>query len=336
MQESMRSALSVRPGGPDTLKLASVPRPEPSGSQVRIRVHAVGVNYPDLLIIEDKYQFRPERPFSPGAEVSGVIDALGPEARGLEVGQKVMAMTGWGGMADYVCVPGFKCSPCPPDMPFDEAASLLMTYGTAYYALKDRARLLPGETLLVLGAAGGVGLAAVELGKAMGARVVAAASSEAKLAAARAAGAEGTVLYSSHPPSREEQKSLAAAFKAACAPDGAAVVMDPVGGGYAEPALRAIAWEGRYMIVGFPAGIPNLPFNLPLLKSCDVRGVFWGAAIEREPEQHQRSVAELLEFYRAGKIRPRIHARFGLEDAGAAIAALAGRGVTGKVVVTLD
>lgn len=334
---TMRAVLSVAPGGPDSLITDTLPIPEPAGTEVRIRVRAVGINYPDLLIIEDKYQFKPARPFSPGAEVSGVVDALGPDARGFEIGQKVMAMAGWGGLAEYVCVPAGKCSPCPQEMPFDEAAAFLMTYGTSYHALRDRARLAPGETLLVLGAAGGVGLAAVELGKAMGARVVAAASSEAKLAVARTAGADETVLYPSQPPAaRDGQKALAAAFKAACGEDGAAVVFDPVGGAYAEPALRAIAWEGRYLVIGFPAGIPSIPLNLPLLKSCDIRGVFWGAAIERDPEGHQRAVGELVEFYRAGRIKPLIHARFGFGEAGAAIAMLATRGVAGKVVVTVD
>lgn len=333
---TMRSVLSVAPGGPDSLVVDSVPIPEPKGDELRIRVRAVGINYPDLLIIEDKYQFKPQRPFAPGAEVSGIVDALGPQAQGFTVGQTVMAMAGWGGLADYVCVPVRKCSPFPQEMPFDEAAAFLMTYGTSYHALKDRARLAPGETLLVLGAAGGVGLAAVELGKAMGARVVAAASSEAKLAVTRAAGADATVVYPAGPLGRDEQKALADAFKAACGKDGAAVIYDPVGGAYAEPALRAIGWEGRYLVVGFPAGIPAIPLNLPLLKSCDIRGVFWGAAIERDPQGHQRAVGELVELYRAGRIKPLIHARFKLEEAGAAIAMLATRGVTGKVVVTVD
>jgi hypothetical protein len=182
---TMRALLSLAPGGPDSLVIGEAPMPEPAGAEVRIRVRAVGINYPDLLIIEDKYQYKPQRPFAPGAEVSGVVDALGPDAHGFSLGDRVMAMAGWGGLAEYVCVPAAKCSPCPPDMPFDEAAAFLMTYGTSYHALKHRARLAAGETLLVLGAAGGVGLAAVELGRALGARVVAAASSEAKLEVAR-------------------------------------------------------------------------------------------------------------------------------------------------------
>ena len=332
----MRSVLSIAPGGPGSLVIGEAPVPEPTGAEMRIRVRAVGINYPDLLIIEDKYQYKPQRPFAPGAEVSGIVDALGPDARGFNVGDKVMAMAGWGGLSEYVCVPAGKCSPCPQEIPFDEAAAFLMTYGTSYHALKDRARLAPGETLLVMGAAGGVGLAAVELGKALGARVVAAASSEAKLEVARAAGADETVLYPSQAPDREGQKALATAFKAACGKDGASVVYDPVGGGYAEPALRAIAWEGRYLVVGFPAGIPSIPLNLPLLKSCDICGVFWGAAVERDPEWHQQAVRELVELYRGGRIKPLIHARFGFDQAGEALAMLATRGVAGKVVVTVD
>jgi len=336
---TMRAILSNEPGGPASLVMGKVPVPEPVGTQIRIRVRAVGINYPDLLIIEDKYQFKPQRPFSPGAEVSGIVDALGPQASGFAVGDKVMAMAGWGGLADYVCVAADKCSLCPPEMPFDEAASFLMTYGTSYHALKDRARLAKGETLLVMGAAGGVGLAAVELGKALGARVVAAASSEAKLEVARAAGADETVLYPSQLPEnerREGQKALTAAFKAACGADGASVIYDPVGGFYAESALRAIAWEGRYLVVGFPGGIPSIPLNLPLLKSCDICGVFWGAAIERDPEGHRKAVGELIELYRSGSIRPLIHSRFAFGEAADAIAMLATRGVTGKVVVTVE
>ena len=204
--------------------------PLPADGEVRIRVHAVGLNYPDLLIIEDRYQFKPERPFAPGAEVSGVVDAVGSGVDGLRPGQRVMAMVGWGGMAEYVCVAADRCSVIPDDMPFDDAAAFLMTYGTSYHALCDRAGLRAGETLLVLGAAGGVGLAAVELGKAMGARVIAAASSEEKLATARALGADETVLYERGALGRDGQKRLAEKFKAAGGPAGAADVYDPVGG----------------------------------------------------------------------------------------------------------
>jgi len=331
----MASVLSVEAGGPETLVLSEQPIPRPRPGEVRVQVRAVGLNYPDLLIIEDRYQFKPERPFSPGAEISGIIDAVGEGVTQLRPGQRVMAMVGWGGMAEYACVNAERCSPIPDAMPFDQAAAFLMTYGTSYHALNDRARLLPGETLLVLGAAGGVGLAAVELGKAMGARVIAAASSQEKLETARELGADDTVLYERGPLGREGQRELAGRFKAAIGSSGAAVIYDPVGGEYAEPALRSIGWEGRYLVVGFPAGIPALPFNLALLKSCDIRGVFWGAAIERDPVRHAQAVDELLAMYSAGKIRPFIYRVFELAEVSQALKLLASRQVMGKVVITI-
>lgn len=336
MSQTMRAMLSLAPGGPQTLAMQDCPLPLPKEGELRVRVRAVGVNYPDLLIIEDRYQFRPERPFAPGAEIAGTVDEAGPGVDGWKPGQRVMAMVGWGGMCEYVCLPASKCFAIPDEMPFEDAAAFLMTYGTSHHALKDRAGLASGESLLVLGAAGGVGLAAVELGKAMGAHVVGAVSSQEKAEIASAAGADATVIYPHGPLSRDQQKQLSAEFKSACAPHGAAVIYDPVGGDYSEPALRAIAWEGRYLVVGFPAGIPSLPLNLPLLKSCDIRGVFWGAAIERDLEGHRRAVAELLELYSTGRIKPRIHARFDLSQAGSALEMLASRGVAGKVVVTID
>ena len=333
--KTMAAVVSAEVGGPDSLVLIQRPIPDPGPGAVRIRIHAVGINYPDLLIIEDRYQYRPERPFSPGAEVSGTIDALGEGVAGLQVGQRVMAMLGWGGLAEFVCVDASRCSPMPDAMPFDEGAAFLLTYGTSYHALRDRAGLAPGEVLLVLGAAGGVGLAAVELGKALGARVVAAVSSEAKMAAARKAGADETVLYARGALGRDEQKHLTGQFKAACGDSGADVIYDPVGGDYAEAALRAIAWLGRYLVVGFPAGIPKLPLNLALLKNCDVRGVFWGAAIERDPRRHHEAVGELVSLYTTGRIKPVIHSRFALRDAAQALQMLASREVAGKVVVTV-
>lgn len=335
MPDSMISVLSLEPGGPESLVLAERPVPSPGAGQVRIRVHAIGVNYPDLLIIEDRYQFKPARPFSPGAEVSGIVDAVGQGVDNVRPGQRVMAMLGWGGMAEYVCAEAQRCSLMPDSMPFEDGAAFLMTYGTSYHALNDRAGLRPEETLLVLGAAGGVGLAAVELGKAMGARVIAAASSEDKLAATRSLGADGTVLYETGALQKDGQKRLASQFKAACGEQGADVVYDPVGGEYSEPALRAIAWEGRYLVVGFPAGIASIPLNLPLLKSCDIRGVFWGAAIERDPARHAEAVSELLAFYAAGKIKPSVHRVFPLADTAEALKLLASRSVTGKVVITV-
>ena len=329
----MKAIISRTSGGPETLSLEDMPEPTPKAGQVVIAVHAVGVNYPDVLIIEDRYQTKPERPFSPGAEVSGVVAAVGAGVDGLQVGDRVLATPGYGGMAERIAVDAGRCVVLPDTMPFDEAAAFVMTYGTSYHALVDRAGLKSGETLLVLGAAGGVGLAAVELGVAMGARVVAAASSQEKLDVALVAGAASGLIYPRGAIDRDGQRALSTAFKEACEPSGADVIYDPVGGDYAEPALRSIAWEGRYLVVGFPSGIPKLPLNLPLLKGCDVLGVFWGGAVQRDPARHRASVAELFELYAKGSIRPKISQRFPLAQAGEAIAALSSRQTTGKVVV---
>ena len=331
----MKAVLSRSPGGPETLVLADIPEPIPAAGQVRIKVAAVGVNYPDVLIIEDKYQVRPNRPFSPGAEAAGTIDAVGADVAGLSVGDRVLAMPGYGAMAEKLVVAAGRCARIPDAMPFDEAAAFLMTYGTSHHALADRGRLRSGETLLVLGAAGGVGLAAVEIGAAMGARVVAAVSSPEKLALARSRGAADGFVYPEGPFDEQARKSLAAAFKSACGPSGADVVYDPVGGDYAEAALRAIAWRGRFLVVGFPAGIPKIPLNLALLKGCDIVGVFWGGFVEREPAAHQASLAALFALYGTGQIRPEVSERFPLERAGEAITALASRRVRGKAIVTI-
>lgn len=331
----MKAIVSEAIGGPDTLVVVDRPVPQPGPGEVRVRVEAVGVNFPDLLIIEDKYQFRPQRPFSPGAEISGVVDALGEGVEGIETGTRVLAMLGWGGMAQMVIVPAQKLITIPDAMPFDEAAAFVMTYGTSYHALKDRARLRSGESLLVLGAAGGVGLAAVELGKAMGATVYAAVSSQEKLDIAIKAGADAGLVYPRNPLDAAAQKSLAAEIKTLCGKSGPNVIYDPVGGDYAQPALRSIAPGGRYLVVGFPAGIPSMPLNLPLLKRADILGVFWGAEIDDDPQGHRRSVAELLDFYGQSKIRPHIHATYPMEQAGEALKALAGRSTAGKIVVKM-
>ena len=331
----MRAVLSREPGGPETLAFEEVAEPVPGPGQVRIAVRAVGVNYPDVLIIEDRYQLRPARPFSPGAESAGVVDALGEGVADLAVGDRVLAMSGYGAMAEKVVAPARRCSRIPDAMPFEEAAAFLMTYGTSHHALADRGRLKPGETLLVLGAAGGVGLAAVEIGAALGARVIAAASSPEKLALPLGRGAAEGLVYPSGPLDAEGRKALADRFKAACGSGGADVVYDPVGGDYAEPALRAMAWRGRYLVIGFAAGIPRVPLNLALLKGCDIVGVFWGGFVDREPEAHAASVADLFDLYGQGRIRPEISERFPLERAGAAIAMLAARRARGKVVVTV-
>jgi NADPH2:quinone reductase len=330
----MKALLSKAPGGPSTLVLEDLPDPTPGEGEVVLDVKAVGVNYPDVLIIEDKYQFKPARPFSPGGELSGVVSAVGPGVKSLKVGDRVIGSCGWGGMAEKVALAEGRCIPIPDAMPFDQAAAFIMTYGTSHYALKERAALKAGETLLVLGAAGGVGLAAVELGKAAGARVIAAVSSPDKADVARAHGADDTVVYPKGPFDKEGAKALADLFKQACGPNGADVIYDAVGGDYAEASLRAIGWEGRFLVIGFPAGIPKIPLNLTLLKSCQIVGVFWGAFVAREPKRNAQHVAELMALYEKGAIRPHVSATYPLAEGAQAIQHLADRKATGKVVVT--
>ena len=331
----MKALLSIKIGGPESLAVGEAPDPAPADDEVLIRVKACGVNFPDTLIIEDKYQFQPARPFSPGGEVSGVVESVGKNVSTVRPGDRMIGWCIWGGMAEKVVAKAVNCVPIPDEMPFDEASALILTYGTSYYALKNRANLKPGETLLVLGAAGGVGLAAVELGKAMQARVVAAASSEEKVTFARVHGADSGMVYPRGPFDKPELRALSALFKQAC-PDGADVIYDAVGGDYAEATLRAIAWEGRFLVVGFPAGIPKLPLNLVLLKACQVVGVFWAAWVEKHPGEFQASVRELLELYSRGAIKPMISRRFSLEQGGKAIALLGARSAVGKIVVTVD
>ncbi|WP_303698902.1 NADPH:quinone oxidoreductase family protein [Brevundimonas naejangsanensis] len=332
----MRAVLSKAPGGPETLVVEEVMDPTPGPGEVVIEVKAVGVNYPDALIIADKYQFRPERPFAPGAEVAGVVDAVGEGVKGVFRGDRVVAVPGWGGMVERLKVRAETLIPIPDGMDYETAAAFIMTYGTSYYALKDRAQLQPGETLLVLGAAGGVGAAAVELGKAMGARVVAAASTNDKVEFALELGADNGLIYPSGPMDKAAQKALSGEFKLSTGRDGADVVFDGVGGDYAEPALRAMDWNGRYLVVGFPAGIPSLPLNLTLLKSVSVIGVFWGAAVSRDSKAHAANMAELMQLYADGKIKPRVSRTFPLERAHEAIQALSDRTAVGKIVVKVD
>ncbi|MBD7941489.1 NADPH:quinone oxidoreductase family protein [Brevundimonas guildfordensis] len=332
----MRAVLSKAPGGPETLVVEEVMDPTPGPGEVVIEVKAVGVNYPDALIIADKYQFRPERPFAPGAEVAGVVDAVGEGVKGVFRGDRVVAVPGWGGMVERLKVRAETLIPIPDGMDYETAAAFIMTYGTSYYALKDRANLQPGETLLVLGAAGGVGAAAVELGKAMGARVVAAASTNDKVEFALELGADNGLIYPTGPMDKAAQKALSGEFKLSTGRDGADVVFDGVGGDYAEPALRAMDWNGRYLVVGFPAGIPSLPLNLTLLKSVSVVGVFWGAAVAREPKANAANMAELMQLWKDGKIRPRISRTFPLERAHEAIQTLSERTAVGKIVVKVE
>jgi NADPH:quinone reductase len=329
----MRALLSHEPGGPETLRLEEVPDPAPGAGELLVRVRACSINYPDVLIIEDKYQLRPPRPFAPGSEIAGEVEAVGEGVEGWSVGDRLIAATGFGGLVEKVVVAAKSAIPLPPDRSFEEGSALLLTYATSIHALVDRGKLQGGQTLLVLGAAGGVGIAAVEIGKALGARVIAAASSEEKAAAARAAGADVAVVY---PTGEIDRKALAQTFKDAVGPAGADVIYDPVGGDYSEAALRSIAWEGRFLVVGFPAGIAKLPLNLTLLKSCDVCGVFWGAFAARDPKANAAHVEQLFRWWREGKIAPKISATYPLEHAGDAIAALRDRKAIGKLVVTID
>jgi len=329
----MKGLLSKAPGGPETLVLEDMPEPAAGPGEVVVAVKACSINYPDVLIIEDKYQMKPPRPFAPGSEISGVVDSVGEGVSGFAPGDRVLCTTGAGGLVEKIAVPAASLYRLRDDRSFEEGASLLLTYATTIHALLDRGHLKEGETLLVLGAAGGVGLAAVELGKAFGARVVAAVSTEEKAQACREAGADETILYGRAPFDKEQSRALADRFKAVLGPNGADVIYDPVGGDYAEPALRSIGWEGRYLVIGFPAGIPKLPLNLALLKSCDVCGVFWGAFAVRDPEANRAHVEHLFRLWQEGRIAPRVTEVFPFEKGGDAIARMAARGAIGKLVV---
>src|SRR3954454_6570984 len=333
----MKALLSKTVGGPETLVFEDVPSPEAKPGFAVVQVKAVGVNFPDVLIIEDKYQFKPERPFAPGGEISGIVKSVGEGVTHVKPGDRVLGNTGWGGMAEQLALEAQRLVKIPDSMPFDDAAAFIMTYGTSWHALKDRANIQPGQSLLVLGAAGGVGLAAVELGKAMGANVIAAASSQEKVDLCLSRGAASGVVYPKGPFDREGQKALGALFKDATGPNGADVIYDAIGDAYAEPALRSIAWEGKYLVVGFAAGeIPKIPLNLALLKGCDIVGVFWGAWVGKNPKKHQESVAELLKMYADGKVKPYVSERFPLARGADAIAHLGSRRGMGKVVITVD
>jgi NADPH:quinone reductase len=331
----VKALLSRAPGGPETLELAELPDPQPGPGQLLVRVRACAINYPDVLMIEDRYQFRPPRPFAPGGEIAGTVEAVGEGVSGWAEGDRVVAMIGHGGLCEKVLVPAAMALKLPDQRSFEDGSALILTYATSIHALLDRGRLKAGETLLVLGAAGGVGLAAVELGKAYGARVVAAVSSEEKAEVARAAGADATMVYPQGPFDKDGSKALAAAFKEAVGGGGADLIYDPVGGDYAEPALRSIAWAGRYLVVGFPAGIPKLPLNLTLLKSCDVCGVFWGAFAARDPQANAAHIATLFRLWDEGRIAPKVSASWPLERGGEAIAHMAARKAIGKLVVTM-
>jgi NADPH:quinone reductase len=322
----MKAVICKEYGPPESLVIADLEALTPGPGQVVVAVKACGVNFPDTLIIEGKYQFKPALPFSPGGEVAGIVQAIGEGVERVALGDRVIAFTGWGGFAEEVLVEAKALIPIPERMDFATASAFVMVYGTSHYALKDRAKLQPGETLLVLGAAGGVGLAAVELGKVMGARVIAAASSDEKLAICREHGADECINYS-----REDLKER---IKTLTAGKGVDVIYDPVGGNYSEAALRGIAWEGRYLVIGFAAGdIPRIPLNLTLLKGCSIVGVFWGTFTSRSPQRHQEHLRELMAWYLEGKIRPHISATYPLEQAADALNDMLTRKITGKAVL---
>ena len=325
----MKAVLCKEYGPPESLVIEDIPSPRPGKGQVVITVKACGVNFPDTLIIEGKYQFKPALPFSPGGEVSGIVKELGEGVNTVKVGDRVIAFTGWGGFAEEVVTEAAKLIPIPGDIDFATAASFTLVFGTAHHALKDRAHIKPGETLLVLGAAGGVGLASVELGKLMGARVIAAASSDEKLEVCKQHGADDVINYTNED-LRERVKTLTGG-------NGVDVIVDPLGGNYSEPALRSIAWNGRFLVIGFAAGdIPRIPLNLTLLKGCSIVGVFWGSFTEHEPRHNQENLQELLTWLAQGKLKPHISATYPLERAAGALNDVLNRKVKGKVVLLTE
>jgi NADPH2:quinone reductase len=322
----MKALLCTRFGGPDDLTLGHLPDPAAGPGQAVVRIEAAALNFFDLLIIAGKYQYKPEFPFSPGAEFAGRVESVGPGVEGFAAGERVIGYARYGAAREKLAIAVERLVKIPDGLDAERAAGLIVTYGTSYYALKDRAQLRRDETLAVLGASGGVGLAAVELGKAMGARVIACASSDDKIAFAKQHGADDGVNYASG--------DLRDGLKKLGGEHGIDVVYDPIGDKYAEPALRSLAWYGRYLVVGFAAGeIPKLPLNLVLLKSCDVRGVFWGSWTERDPAAHRANMADVLRWCVEGKLSAHVHAAYPLAEAAAALKAIAARQVMGKVVL---
>ena len=322
----MKAVLCKSWGLPDTLVVEELPDVVPGPGQIAIDVQAAGVNFPDVLIIQNKYQFKPELPFTPGSELAGIVRAVGEGVTQFKTGDKVLAFVSQGAFAQQIAVPAQTAMPMPPGLDFDTAAAVTLTYGTSHHAVVDRAQLKAGETMLVLGAAGGVGLAAIEIGKALGARVIAAASTDEKLEVCKAHGADATINYST--------QDLREAIKTATDGRGPDVIYDPVGGIYAEPAFRSIAWRGRYLVIGFANGeIPKLPLNLPLLKGASLVGVFWGEFARREPKANLAAMRELMDWMAEGKIKPHISGRYALADTPKALNDMAARRVTGKVVI---
>jgi NADPH2:quinone reductase len=324
----MRALLCKTLDGPEALELAEIEPPQPAEDEVIVRVRAVGLNFLDTLMTRGKYQFKPELPFSPGGEIAGEVVEFGAAVDGLSVGDKVCAFVSWGGAREHLAVKAKSVIKVPVGVSDEVAAGISVTYGTAMHGLRDRGRLKAGETVAVLGASGGAGLAAVEIATLMGARVIAAASSDEKLAVCREHGAQELLNYAT--------TDVKQGLRDLTDNKGVDVIYDCVGGHYAEPALRSIAWMGRYLVVGFAAGeIPKFPINLMLLKSCDVVGVFWGQEVVRNPEQHRENMQQVLEWVAAGKLKPHVHATFPLERTAEAINLLDKRVVRGKVIVTL-
>jgi len=324
----MRAVLCTAYGPPDSLRVQNIAMPTAVPDQAVVSVKAAGVNFPDVLIIENKYQLKPPLPFSPGSELAGVVETVGERVTNVKPGDRVMAIVGYGAFAEAVSVDAARLLPIPDGMDFVTAASFGLTYATGDHALRDRGDLKAGETLLVLGAAGGVGIAAIEIGKAIGARVIAAASSDDKLAVCREHGADAAINYAA--------EDLRERIKALTDGKGPNVIYDPVGGPYTEPALRSIAWRGRLLVVGFAAGeIPRIPLNLTLLKGCSIVGVFWGDFSRREPERFAASMRQLGRWFAEGKLKPHVSRTFPLERAADALTLMAARQVKGKVVLTV-
>jgi NADPH2:quinone reductase len=324
----MKAVLCKQFGPPDSLLVEDLPSPRAGPGEAVISVKAASLNFPDVLIIQNKYQFKPPLPFSPGSELAGVVKEIGPGVQGWRPGDKVIAFTTYGAFAEEVKTDASRLVPLPEKMDFVTGAAFLLTYATTDHALRDRAALAAGETLLVLGAAGGVGLAAIEIGKALGARVIACASSEEKLAVCRSHGADATINYAT--------EDLRERIKALTEGRGVDVVYDPVGGPYTEPAFRSLAWRGRHLVVGFAAGeIPKLPLNLALLKGASVVGVFWGDFARRQPKEFAQSIGQLARWYADGKLKPHVSHTMPLEKAAEALKLMAARQVTGKLVLTV-
>ena len=325
----MKAVLCKVFGLPDSLVVEDIDALTPAAGEVVVSVKACGVNFPDTLIVQGKYQFKPPFPFSPGGEVAGVVRALGDGVSNVKVGDAVIAFIGWGGFAEEVRCPAAQVMPIPAGTPFPLAASFVLAYGTSYHALKDRGQLKAGETLLVLGAAGGVGLAACEIGKALGARVIAAASSDEKLAICRQHGADELINYSS--------SDLREQVNALTGKRGVDVVYDPVGGDYSEAALRSLAWRGRHLVVGFAAGdIPKIALNLTLLKGASIVGVFWGSFVKNEPAAFAQNMQELFGLLMKGELKPLISATYPLERAAEALNDMMQRKVVGKIVLVTE